>query len=94
MGRLLVDFWPTFGWLGQLLVDFGLNLGRLLADVGMIEVRVLANRSEGLANRALSIKVRGWGAGPVNKSERLRARPVRAGRAPNIVSLPGGSPRF
>ena len=30
---------------------------------GCIALRGLANRSEGLGGRALSIKVRGWGAG-------------------------------
>ena len=66
LGRLLADFGPTFAQLwadfgatfGRLWADFGTTLGRLLGDFGMIEVRGLANRSEGLGQ-----------SGPVDKSE-------------------------
>ena len=87
-GLLLADFWPTFGrlwadfWptLGRLLADFVLTLGPLSASFRMIEVRVLANRSEGLANRNEGFEGQA-GFGPVDKSQRFRGpgwpRPCR-----------------
>ena len=78
----------------------GMTFGPVWIDSGLTGLKVLAN-SEGLKARlaralsikvrALSIKVRGWGPGHVDKSEGLEAR---AGRAPNILSPPGGSPRL